>query len=267
MKKFSKFGGKNAVCKSKFNKFALSALIASSLVSSAAANWHDGVFVGVEGKYNLKSDFSTTLMEDFGGSIYYPNIKLDDNPFSLGLKIGYDLDFMRIYGAYNHNFEAKEKIEFYSVTYSAYYKNGFYPEELKYSTNDFLIGADWTPKFSLAGLDFKAILGAFAGISKIDVKYHGHYNTNPTNYNEIDYSQDGFIYGLKLGAIYDFDKFGEVEFGIKFDSAKYDDKDLKFTECYTVSGIPPYACSIRNGQASDTKRTSTGLFVGYNYKF
>ena len=80
MNKFSKFGGKNAVCKSKFNKFALGALIVSSLVSVSCANWYDGVFVGVEGKYNLKSDFSTTLMEDFGGSIYYPNIKLDDNP-------------------------------------------------------------------------------------------------------------------------------------------------------------------------------------------
>ena len=50
-----KFGGKNAVCKSKFNKFALGAVLVSSIISSACAN---GLFIGADGEYNFNSKYN-----------------------------------------------------------------------------------------------------------------------------------------------------------------------------------------------------------------
>ena len=237
----------------KFSKFGAIAVLASSLVSSAAANWYDGVFVGIEGKYNIKSKFETKWTENTAP--FMMNFNIDDSAFGLGLKVGYDFDLWRIYGAYNYNPKIKDNAKNFALITS------YTDENFEYSTNDFILGADWTPKFSMFGLDFKGALGAFAGISKIDVKYHT-FDTLSSADVSSDYSQDGFIYGLKLGAIYDFDKFGEVEFGIKFDSAKYDDKDA------LLSGIDSYGSDVAyKTKISDTKRTNTGVFVGYNYKF
>ena len=241
-----KFGGKNAVCKSKFSKFALGALIVASITSSAVA---DGLFVGAEAKYNLKSKFSTSWDTGFATV----SVDTDDSPFALGLKVGYDFDLFRVYGAINHNFEAKD-----SVVVIGPLAGVSVPEEFKWSGNDFVLGADWTPKFSLAGLDFKGALGAFAGISKIDVEYYMGDNIGSFS---ADYSQNGFIYGAKLGAIYDLEKMGEIEFGLKFDQAKYSDKDFQLKECGGGT------CISNPATAKDTKRTNIGVFVGYNYKF
>ena len=242
---------KNHKFSSKFNKFALGALIASSVVSSAVAIDLDGVFVGAEGKYNFKSELETSLNLPTLG--FSRSFNADESAFGLGLKVGYDFDFMRVYGAYNHNFEAKAT----DIGLATALVGMVLPEELKYSGNDFILGADWTPKFSLAGLDFKGILGAFAGISKIDVEY---LIEDSLGSMKLDYSQDGFIYGLKLGAIYEAAKQHEIEFGFKFDSAKYDDKDTTMAEC---SGV----CQYVPAKITDAKRTNIGVFVVYNYKF
>ena len=232
-------------------KFSIAAVLAASLVSSAVAIDLDGVFVGAEGKYNFKSELETSLNLPTLG--FSRSFNADESSFGLGLKVGYDFDFMRVYGAYNHNFEAKAT----DIGLVAALVGMAIPEELKYSGNDFILGADWTPKFSLAGLDFKGILGAFAGISKIDVDYS---IADSLGSVKLDYSQDGFIYGLKLGAIYEAAKQHEIEFGFKFDSAKYDDKDTTMVEC---SGT----CVYEPAKISDAKRTNMGVFVGYNYKF
>ena len=238
----------------KFSKFSAIAVLASSIVSSAAANWYDGVFVGVEGKYNIKSKFETKWTPATIGLVS-GNFNIDDSAFVWGLKVGYDFDLWRIYGAYNYNPKIKDDTKVFALT------TGYTNENIKYSTNDFILGADWKPKFNLGGIDFKGVLGAFGGISKIDVKYHTFDTLSPAN-QSADYSQDGFIYGLKLGAIYDLDKFGEVEFGLKFDKAKYDDKDA------LLSGRDSYGDPVKDTyKISDTKRTNTGVFVGYNYKF
>nr|MBP3724373.1 hypothetical protein [Campylobacter sp.] len=235
----------------KFSKFGAIAILASSIVSGACANWYDGVFVGVEGKYNIKSKFETKWTENI--TPFMMNLNIDDSVFGLGLKVGYDFDLWRIYGAYNHNFEAKDSVAFIGPALGI-----SVAEELKYSTNDFLIGADWTPKFNIAGLDFKAILGAFAGISKIDVEYFAQ---DSVAIHTSDYSQNGFIYGLKLGGIYEINQNNEIEFGLKFDQAKYSDKDFQIKEC--IGGT----CIQIPTTAKDAKRTNIGVFVGYNYKF
>ena len=236
---------KNHKFSSKFSKFALGALIAASITSSAVAVNLDGFFVGAEGKYNFKSQ----IKSGWGDATEAYKFDADDSLFALGLKVGYDFDLWRVYGAINHNFEAKDSLAVVGPALGLPIL-----EELKWSGNDFVLGADWTPKFNLAGLDFKAILGAFAGISKIDVKYFAQDGADTMT---SDYSQDGFIYGLKLGGIYQINQNNEIEFGLKYDKAKYDDKNIALNMSGTLAPMT----------AKDTKRTNLGVFVGYNYKF
>nr|MBP3724177.1 hypothetical protein [Campylobacter sp.] len=229
----------------KFSKFGAIAVLASSLVSSAVAANLDGFFVGAEGKYNFKSQ----IKSGYGDATGAYKFDADDSLFALGLKVGYDFDLFRVYGVINHNFEAKDSVAILGPALGLPI-----PEELKWSGNDFVLGADWTPKFSLAGLDFKGIVGAFAGTSKINVKYFAQYSTSTMT---SDYSQDGFIYGLKLGGIYEINQNNEIEFGLKYDKAKYDDKNVALNMSGTLVPMT----------AKDTKRTNLGVFVGYNYKF
>ena len=245
----------------KFSKFSVTLALAASLASTASANWYDGVFVGAEGKYNLKSELETSWNIPLAS--LSQSINADESSFGLGLKVGYDFDFMRVYGAYNYNPETKTT---YTVPAPFMYPPTLIEGQLKHSGNDFILGADWTPKFSLAGLDFKGILGAFAGISKIDVEHYFNASNTPMgpgSYYKMDYSQDGVIYGIKLGAIYDLNKFGEVEFGFKFDSAKYDDIDTVFFQ-YDAN---INASLTHQAKITNAKRKNMGLFVGYNYKF
>nr|MBP3725566.1 hypothetical protein [Campylobacter sp.] len=110
----------------KFSKFGVAAAIATSLVSSAVAIDLDGVFIGAEGKYNFKSELETSWnMHTMG---FLTSFNADESSFGLGFKVGYDFDFMRVYGAYNHNFEAKADIGLSTALTGI-----ALPEELKYS--------------------------------------------------------------------------------------------------------------------------------------
>ena len=212
-----KFGGKNAVCKSKFNKFALGALIASSLVSVSCASWYDNIYLGVEAGYNFssKNKFS---MNEFDNSA--PNgvssISHDasDSSPNFGLKVGYDLDFMRVYGGFIHNFKTKDSYKKQAYVYhNSLHRivNATIQKEFEFASNDFVIGADWTPKFSLAGLDFKGILGAYTGYSKSNIKVNRslQYTDIGNAYTEsenFEFDTNAILFGLKLGAIYELNK-------------------------------------------------------------
>ena len=242
---------KNHKFSSKFSKFALGALIASSIVSSAVAVNLDGFFVGAEGNYIFKSN---AKIDAIAKSTLASDVSLNakDNIFKLGLKIGYDFDNFRAYMSYLHNFQAKDD----SSVNIANYLPTTYNMSYSWESDDFAIGADWTPKFSLGGIDFKAILGAFAGISFLDVKYENDIIVGGSLYAsyDTDFSQNGFVYGVRLGLIHEINKQNEIEFGLKFDQSKYKDKDINL------------ASNISYG-IQNTKRTNMGLFVGYNYKF
>ena len=277
MKKFSKFGGKNAVCKSKFNKFALGALIASSLVSVSSASWYDNIYLGAEAGYNFssKNKFS---MNEFDNSA--PNgissISHDasDSSPNFGLKVGYDLDFMRVYGGFIHNFKAKDSYKKQAYVYHDYFYrivNATIQKEFEFESNDFVIGADWTPKFALAGLDFKGILGAYTGYSKSNIKVNRslQYTDSGNAYTEsenFEFDTNAFLFGLKLGAIYELNKNNELEFGFKFDTVSYKNKDTAISSAIGTDGI--YGYNVDSTRSiKDVKRTNMGVFVGYNYKF
>ena len=241
----------------KFSKFTLGALVASSITSSACANWYDNIFAGVEADYNFASDI-TLKVKNYGiatSPFDSSNMFNDARAFGFGAKLGYDFDIARVYGAYNHNFKAKADTNNYwdNALGLGFSMSG----EIKWNSNDFVLGADLTPKFSIAGIDFKAILGAWAGRSEIDIEYKDTAASESIQMNE---SQNGYIYGFRFGGIYEINKNNEVEFGFKFSQAKYSDKDTTMDVCLPV-------CYQENFKLSDTKLTNTGIFVGYNYKF
>lgn len=241
----------------KFSKFTLGALVASSITSSACANWYDNIFAGVEADYNFASDISLQVKNHVSISPFNGNMSDDAQTFGFGAKLGYDFDIARVYGAYNHNFKAKADTNYWdSSLYSNYISSG----EIKWNSNDFILGADYTPKFSISRIDFKAVLGAFGGLSKIDIK-HEERGVNIYGLAQMQGSLNGFIYGLRLGSIYEINKNNEVEFGFKFSQAKYSDKDTTINVCNSMN------CFEENLKLSDTKLTNKGVFVGYNYKF
>ena len=236
-----KFGGKNAVCKSKFNKFALGAVLVSSIISSACAN---GLFIGADGEYNFNSkyNFKYKLIEN-GININTLSYNYKDSSFGIGLKFGYDFDLWRIYTKFNAVLGAKDKQQFYAATET---------REYKWDTYNLIVGGDWTPKFNLAGLDFKGILGAFAGVSNIVLEDNFQ---NPSGFNNVKTNYGGFIYGAKIGGIYEIDQNNEIEFGFKIDQTNFDQNQENTA---TIVGM------IRE---AEHKITNMGVFVGYNYKF
>lgn len=197
-------------------KLVLSAVLAISLVSAVSAQ---GWFVGGEGNYNFKSEIDITL----------PNgtYSVSDSTLAIGVKGGYDFDNWRVYGAYIRNTKSSNKA--ISGSNSANWKG-----------QDYIIGADWTPKINVFKQDLKAIVGGFVGHSNLDtsIRYGSYY---------LSYDENGFLYGLRLGGIYQLAKSHEIEFGFKFSQASYD----------ITSGY------VRD----DIERTNMGLFAGYNYKF
>ena len=198
-------------------KFSVAAVLAASLVSSAVAIDLDGFFVGASGDYNFKSQLKGDwYLEPLNMSSKFD---FDESNFGLGLKIGYDFGEWRIYEAYSHTFESKSNN---NIVSPLLLMPGL-SEETKWSSNDFILGADWTPKFSLGGIDFKGIVGAFGGLSILDVKYLG---TSAAGNLTADYTQNGFIYGLRLGGIYEINKNNEIELGFKFDQAMYQETNI-----------------------------------------
>lgn len=200
------------------NRIFLGTVLVASLVSGALAQ---GLFVGAEGNYIFKSKLSQDI--SIPSVLNKTNNELNDEQMAVGLKVGYDFDSWRVYGAYMRNLKANEdELQSYN--------------KYEWSGNDFLVGADWTPKFNLFSQELKGTVGAYGGYSVMDI------TTSYNNYS-ADYTQNGCIYGLRLGVAYDINQNNEIEFGVKYNEARYKDKEVAF-------------------KIEDTKRTNSSIFVG-----
>lgn len=164
--------------RSSFLKLALSLAAVSSL------SFAEGLFVGVDGGYDLQSKLKVA-----GESVK------DARP-NLGLKFGYDFDIARVYASYEYGFEAKDKIG---------------DATIKWKNHKFLLNADYTPEITDS---IKFIVGGYAGISRIDI----------SAVNGSSESDDGrdFIIGARLGAEFAVNADSAIEAGIKTDYIKYD---------------------------------------------
>ena len=176
-------------------------VLACAISSFALA---EGAFIGAEGGYVFKSKIS-------GGE---ESVK--DSVPSIGIKGGYAWDEARAYVQYNHVFEAK-KI--------------FVSETGKWSNNEFLVGADWTPAINDSA---KFVLGGYSGVSVLNVKE----DDEKDNFK-------GWLIGAKAGAIVSISDNLEFEGCLKADK----------TFGYNV------------GDDNKLKQTKYGAYAGVNFKF
>ena len=187
--------------------------VALGLSLTCAFAMAEGTFVGFDGDYS------------FGSKLKGDGDFIRKAQFGLGIKGGYDFDMFRIYGAYVYDFNAKKS----SID------EDDKPITIKWNTHKFLVGTDYTPSITQ---DFKFILGAYTGYSKLKAKTNAELNgvreTEKTSAN-------GLLIGAKIGGEYSLDANNAIEFGFKADKTKY--------------------------RKIDIKETNAGLYLGYNYKF
>ena len=198
----------------KLTKRILSVGVGLSLACSAAVANESGAFVGVEaGVMNSK-------FKDSDG------VFLKDNVPAFGVKMGYRFTPMfRAYGAYNYATKAKTS-----------FSEGNNYGNLEINVHKFLAGFDATPEIAT---NARAVVGVYGGIASLNGDFSG--NLNGSHVLESN-SENGFIYGGKLGALYEIGT-GEIEGGFKAEQVSY-----------KVDG-------------DKEKQTNLGLYIGYNYKF
>lgn len=174
------------------NKMLKLALGCSLLSSVAMA---EGVFLGVEGDYMFSSNLKVKGEGGIKPLVPDPNgekditadasTKFDKRHFGLGFKAGYDFDDFKVYGAYNYNPSVKARK---SLSYN--YNDPVKPPvqaqnykvsidlELKRTTHQFLIGADYTPKFSEM---FRGVFGVYGGYASLNGKFGAFVAGKPLN--------------------------------------------------------------------------------------
>lgn len=166
--------------------------VALGLSLASAAALAQGAFVGVEGDYSFGSNL--TAKSDNGKS------KAKKAQPGLGLKVGYDFDVARVYGAYIYDFQAKKSLGDEDGTI------------IKWKTHKFIVGADYTPSVAK---DLKLVLGGYTGFSKLKMDvFDTHDGSEKGN-------ATGWILGARVGAEYSINENNAVEFGIKADRTDY----------------------------------------------
>ncbi|MCI5968316.1 MAG: porin family protein [Helicobacter sp.] len=161
------------------------------------------------------------------------DISLKDNVPAFGIKMGYRFTpNFRTYGAYNYVTKAKGN-------YGYVNNYGEWIEEAEINVHKFLVGFDITPEIAT---NTRAVVGVYGGVAIANFDVTG-VTTDVQYISTISASGSHFIYGAKLGALYEIGA-GEIEVGFKADQVSYKVED-----------------------AGKLKQTNLGLYIGYNYKF
>ncbi|EGI1267295.1 porin family protein [Campylobacter jejuni] len=213
------------------NKKLLSIIASATLFSNLAlADENSGFFIGADAAWmhaQVKSELKhKNTKQNFNGDI-------SGNIPSFGLKLGYRLnENHRIYAGYN-----------YSDEFSDFIKTPKIQIEGDFTTHKFLTGYDFTPKIFER---VRAVAGGYLGYAKtnLDLK---------TSLLSLSQKFDGFVYGVKIGAIFELGASNEIEAGFKVEKIEYNTRDF-------------YQKAI-GSNLYDPRQTNYGLYLGYTYKF
>ena len=117
----------------KFSKFGIVAVLASSIISSVAA---DGLFVGIGGDYNIRSQYDAQFENKQTSTLYTMSNYFEhkDHQYSVGFRLGWDFDWFKLYGGYN--FEPKAHNS--KIIYVPYYNPN--EQNFEYKSREFLVG-------------------------------------------------------------------------------------------------------------------------------
>ncbi|OOX98351.1 hypothetical protein BOP98_03730 [Campylobacter coli] len=213
------------------NKKLLSIIAGVALFSSSAlAAEESGFFIGADAAY-VQTKVKGDLKHNKTGAVF--NGDLSSSIPLLGLRMGYRFnDLHRLYAAYNYSDEFSDIIRTPNLRI-----------EGDFNTHKFLLGYDFTPEIFKR---VRAVAGGYLGYAKtsLDLK---------TSLLSLSQDFDGFVYGAKIGAIFELGASNELEVGFKAEQIEYNTRN--------------YYQETIGSNFYDPRQTNYGLYVGYTYKF
>ncbi|EAI9196121.1 porin family protein [Campylobacter coli] len=213
------------------NKKFLSVIVGIALFSSSAlAAEESGFFIGADAAY-VQTKVKGDLKHNKTGAVF--NGDLSSSIPILGLRMGYRFnDLHRLYAAYNYSDEFSDIIRTPKLRI-----------ESDFNTHKFLLGYDFTPEIFKR---LRAVAGGYLGYAKtsIDLK---------TSLLSLSQDFDGFVYGAKIGAIFELGTSNEIEVGFKAEKIEYNTRN--------------YYQETIGSNFYDPRQTNYGLYLGYTYKF
>lgn len=213
------------------NKKFLSVIVGIALFSSSAlATEESGFFIGADAAY-VQTKVKGDLKHNKTGAVF--NGDLSSSIPILGLRMGYRFnDLHRLYAAYNYSDEFSDIIRTPNLRI-----------EGDFNTHKFLLGYDFTPEIFKR---VRAVAGGYLGYAKtsIDLK---------TSLLSLSQDFDGFVYGAKIGAIFELGASNEIEVGFKAEQIEYNTRN--------------YYQETIGSNFYDPRQTNYGLYLGYTYKF
>ncbi|HEF9247407.1 TPA: outer membrane beta-barrel protein [Campylobacter coli] len=213
------------------NKKFLSVIVGITLFSSSAlAAEESGFFIGADAAY-VQTKVKGDLKHNKTGAVF--NGDLSSSIPILGLRMGYRFnDLHRLYAAYNYSDEFSDIIRTPNLRI-----------EGDFNTHKFLLGYDFTPEIFKR---VRAVAGGYLGYAKtsIDLK---------TSLLSLSQDFDGFVYGAKIGAIFELGASNEIEVGFKAEQIEYNTRN--------------YYQETIGSNFYDPRQTNYGLYLGYTYKF
>ncbi len=213
------------------NKKFLSVIGGIALFSSSAlAAEESGFFIGADAAY-VQTKVKGDLKHNKTGAVF--NGDLSSSIPILGLRMGYRFnDLHRLYAAYNYSDEFSDIIRTPNLRI-----------EGDFNTHKFLLGYDFTPEIFKR---VRAVAGGYLGYAKtsIDLK---------TSLLSLSQDFDGFVYGAKIGAIFELGASNEIEVGFKAEQIEYNTRN--------------YYQETIGSNFYDPRQTNYGLYLGYTYKF
>ncbi|EAL2576834.1 porin family protein [Campylobacter coli] len=213
------------------NKKFLSVIVGIALFSSSAlAAEESGFFIGADAAY-VQTKVKGDLKHNKTGAVF--NGDLSSSIPILGLRMGYRFnDLHRLYAAYNYSDEFSDIIRTPNLRI-----------EGDFNTHKFLLGYDFTPEIFKR---VRAVAGGYLGYAKtsIDLK---------TSLLSLSQDFDGFVYGAKIGAIFELGASNEIEVGFKAEQIEYNTRN--------------YYQEVIGSNFYDPRQTNYGLYLGYTYKF
>ncbi|EGT3350526.1 outer membrane beta-barrel protein [Campylobacter coli] len=213
------------------NKKFLSVIVGIALFSSSAlAAEESGFFIGADAAY-VQTKVKGDLKHNKTGAVF--NGDLSSSIPILGLRMGYRFnDLHRLYAAYNYSDEFSDIIRTPNLRI-----------EGDFNTHKFLLGYDFTLEIFKR---VRAVAGGYLGYAKtsIDLK---------TSLLSLSQDFDGFVYGAKIGAIFELGASNEIEVGFKAEQIEYNTRN--------------YYQETIGSNFYDPRQTNYGLYLGYTYKF
>ncbi|EAI9960453.1 outer membrane beta-barrel protein [Campylobacter coli] len=213
------------------NKKLLSVIVGIALFSSSAlAAEESGFFIGADAAY-VQTKVKGDLKHNKTGAVF--NGDLSSSIPILGLRMGYRFnDLHRLYAAYNYSDEFSDIIRTPNLRI-----------EGDFNTHKFLLGYDFTPEIFKR---VRAVAGGYLGYAKtsLDLK---------TSLLSLSQDFDGFVYGAKIGAIFELGASNEIEVGFKAEQIEYNTRN--------------YYQETIGSNFYDPRQTNYGLYLGYTYKF